>query len=463
VKPKLSIVICTRDRCSSLIETLESISLQVIPALMEVIVVDNASSDETKSTVLKFTKKHKNLNIRYIYEKNIGLSIARNKGISEAKGEILAFIDDDAIPDNKWSLEILRSFKDKKISAVGGQVNLKYLEKKPMWVTDKLEIYLSKLVKSNKKIIEPPDYIVGANMAFRLSALKKTNGFSSNFGRIDKRLLSFEEIELLRRVKGIILYNPNMKVIHKVMGSRLTFRYFIVRAFWQGVSEARLDFIYGRPKSLDKNFSLKLLLERWVRALYKPVYKDTIEIVIDTIKYISYLLESNRISFFSKKSYSTLTMRPKERTEGEPMPPIKRVSSGGIVLNRKNNILLLYKRSTGEYLIPNGEVIEGETLEQTAVREILEETGYKTVVVRKIDVSEYTYTWDDGRTYHKKEHHFLLILEDQRKRSSKRSSHEDYTNKWVSLNEAVKLVTYKDARECLGKLRHILQDETSQT
>jgi 8-oxo-dGTP diphosphatase len=140
------------------------------------------------------------------------------------------------------------------------------------------------------------------------------------------------------------------------------------------------------------------------------------------------------------------------------MSPIERVSSGGLVLDKKNNVLLIYRRSTGEYLIPNGEVMPGETLEQTAVREILEETGYKTKVIKKIDMSEYTYIWEDGKVYHKKEHHFLLELEEQKKRRTKREPHEDYTNKWVSLDQAETLLTYKDSKQCLKNLKSLLKE-----
>ena len=93
---RLSLVIATYNRAEQLLVTLRSVALQSAPAeVWECIVVDNNSADNTRQRVEAFQREHSTLNIRYIFEKNQGLSHARNAGIVASQGDIVAFIDDD--------------------------------------------------------------------------------------------------------------------------------------------------------------------------------------------------------------------------------------------------------------------------------------------------------------------------------------------------------------------------------
>ena len=100
---KISVILCTYNRCQSLAKTLESIAVSVLPESVEweVVVVDNNSKDQTREVIEDFCRRNAG-RFRYIHESQQGLSHARNAGIREARGEILAFTDDDIIVDNKW-------------------------------------------------------------------------------------------------------------------------------------------------------------------------------------------------------------------------------------------------------------------------------------------------------------------------------------------------------------------------
>jgi len=119
-KLTISIVIITRNRAEWLNDTLESLTKQSRPA-DEVIVVDNASTDNTKEVILSFQGT---LNIKYVFEAKRGIPYARNAGLRAAAGDIVVSVDDDCIADVNWLKNIEIPFiKDPHIGAVGGEVS----------------------------------------------------------------------------------------------------------------------------------------------------------------------------------------------------------------------------------------------------------------------------------------------------------------------------------------------------
>ncbi len=115
----ITVIIVTRNRAGWLKEALESLVKQKRQP-DEVIVVDNASADNTKQTALAFTPS---LNLKYLYEPTRGIPFARNTGISNATSDIVAFIDDDCIADENWLNYLERPFiKDPAIGVVGGEL-----------------------------------------------------------------------------------------------------------------------------------------------------------------------------------------------------------------------------------------------------------------------------------------------------------------------------------------------------
>ena len=102
-------------------ETLESwLSVQDIESNIELVIVDNNSTDHTQKVVEEFQPEC-SCQMRYVVETNAGLSYARNRGIDEASGNIVAFVDDDVFFDKAWLREILKAFDDNpEISCVGG-------------------------------------------------------------------------------------------------------------------------------------------------------------------------------------------------------------------------------------------------------------------------------------------------------------------------------------------------------
>lgn len=118
-KLRLSVVIVTFNRATMLEDTLLSVANQSrIPE--EVIVVDNASSDNTKEIVSYFSNR---LTIKYVFESKRGIPIARNTGIKNATGDVIVFIDDDCVADKEWLRYLELPFlRDASIGMVGGEI-----------------------------------------------------------------------------------------------------------------------------------------------------------------------------------------------------------------------------------------------------------------------------------------------------------------------------------------------------
>jgi glycosyl transferase family 2 len=116
----ISVVIITRNRCRDLERCLEAI-LRVRRAPDEILVVDNGSTDATREVVDRIATTRP---IRYVLEPKPGVSHARNAGSRAARGDILAFMDDDAVPREDWLENIENAFlKSPAIGIVGGAIH----------------------------------------------------------------------------------------------------------------------------------------------------------------------------------------------------------------------------------------------------------------------------------------------------------------------------------------------------
>lgn len=117
---KISVVVITFNRSKMLAGMLESLTEQSRPP-DEVVVVDNHSTDATRQVVSGFKDR---LNIRYVFEAIQGVAVARNAGIKNSSGEIIAFIDDDCVADKEWLRYIELPFlKDPSVGMVAGRIN----------------------------------------------------------------------------------------------------------------------------------------------------------------------------------------------------------------------------------------------------------------------------------------------------------------------------------------------------
>ena len=225
---KISLVICTYNRDKYLPEALESIRMQDAPKdLFELIIIDNTSSDNTAPIAQAFIKNNPDLQANYFFEKNKGLSFARNRGIAEAAAPVIAYVDDDAILSPGY-IQHLASFFDAHADAVGcgGKVIPKYESgHPPVWMNHFLYGFVGNhdfgenIAVYDKKMKYPP----GCNMAYKKEILQEAGGFNNDLKfRSDDKYI-FHKV---KEYSNKIYYVPAAWLFHYIDADRLSFENF---------------------------------------------------------------------------------------------------------------------------------------------------------------------------------------------------------------------------------------------
>lgn len=247
---KISIIICTLNRHQILRSAIISIIEQSLPKeLYEIMVIDNGSEDETKEVVEMLSSGIPNM--VYCCEPKKGLSIARNRGIRESTGDIVAFLDDDAVAHPEWLERLYTVYNsDPDVGAAVGKILVLWEHGKPAYVDEYFEGYFGKFNQGEmRKTLIFPDYLFGSNMSLRRNIALEVGGFREDLGRKGKNLLAAEETDLFYRLslKGIkVVYEPNAVVYHRVLAERLSRCWGLRRAFGHGQSMSILNSFYHR-------------------------------------------------------------------------------------------------------------------------------------------------------------------------------------------------------------------------
>src|ERR1051326_2051122 len=164
-----SVVVCTRNRAPLLEITLRSLASQTIdPTRFEVLVVDNASTDSTREVVARCQSSAR-FTCRHVVEDRLGPSHTRNRGVSEARGSVIAFLDDDARAEAEWLARLLDALEEARVCGVGGRIKLEWESPQPRWLTEQhLLALLAEFDLGDAPCrVERFPYLVGTNMAFR--------------------------------------------------------------------------------------------------------------------------------------------------------------------------------------------------------------------------------------------------------------------------------------------------------
>jgi len=218
----ISIIIATHNRCIFLTQCLDSLTKQTLSSeKFEIIVVDNNSTDDTKAITQEFIKNNPDLIVSYVFEKEKGLSCARNRGIAEAKGDIISFIDDDATPHSKFCESLFDAGKNyPHFQAFGGKVFPVFPDdKEPAWLSKYTYGLVGKIDHGDKIIPFRKKYPYGCNMSFRKKILEELNGFNNAL------TYRSDDKDIFNRLKDKgykVLYVPNIAVDHHIPESRLS-------------------------------------------------------------------------------------------------------------------------------------------------------------------------------------------------------------------------------------------------
>jgi len=284
-KALISVIICTYNRCNSLKDTLASLVSQKKDDsfYFEIVLVDNNSKDKTKEVTDSFIPEF-NDRLRYFFESRQGLSFARNKGIMEAKGEIVAFADDDCILDENWIFALFQTFKKYEADVVGGKILPIWPQKAPKWLFyNYIQGKLSLLNYGDKefRICSRINELYGCNASYKKSVLVEIGLFNENLGRKGKSLLAGEDTEIFINLlfsQKKIYYQPKAIVHHKILAERMKKSFFRKRCFWGGRTVVKMtknqiqnQRILRIPRYLFKDLMVDIL--KWLSSVFSLNYE----------------------------------------------------------------------------------------------------------------------------------------------------------------------------------------------
>ncbi|MDR1678786.1 MAG: glycosyltransferase [Prevotellaceae bacterium] len=240
----LSLIICTYNRDKYLYDALKHIAENDFPVSdYEIVLINNNSTDNTEAESACFEQDFPQVDFRYFMEKKQGLSYARNRGIAEARGEILVFLDDDSFvrPNYLRRLsENLKKYPD--VNAFGGKITPRYESGiAPKWISRWSYSWVSAIDLGNEVRLFPDNsFPIGANMGLTKRCIDRVGLFNTQLGRTAKNLMGGEEKDIFNRIKdlgGKIYYFPDIEVEHVIPESRTTTNYIRKMAFGVGISE----------------------------------------------------------------------------------------------------------------------------------------------------------------------------------------------------------------------------------
>jgi cellulose synthase/poly-beta-1,6-N-acetylglucosamine synthase-like glycosyltransferase len=233
-QPSVSVIVPVRDGAATIADCIDAILAATYPPdLREILVVDNASTDETASLI-------RSRPVTYLHEPQPGVSNARNRGIAESTGDILAFVDADCIVEPQWLTELVRPFKDSEVGAVAG--DLKHAPP-----TNAAERQAVRLLGNWQQFAfsSDPAYPITANAAYRRDVIELIGPFDPHMTRAqDVELgLRFQE-----RSGRRLAYAEHATARHRNRSTQLGFfRQQLGWAYGAGLVGAKFEAMGGHP------------------------------------------------------------------------------------------------------------------------------------------------------------------------------------------------------------------------
>ncbi len=237
-----SVIVCVKNRGRYVLDCLASLVAVNTPDV-ELVVVDDASTDDTPEIIATFKAQHPDHPIRVVTrERSCGLSAARNAGIDAASGDVMLFTDSDCVVDPEWVNALVDVFNEEGVWAAGGRVE----QPAPRNIAERAYNGTSRVRASGRSV-------VGCNMAFLGTAAARV--------RFDETMTFFcEEDDIARRMKvlgGEIRFTPDAVVEHR---HPMTLKTYLRRGYKHGRGSARYWYKHGVYVGRDILFMVLMLV-----------------------------------------------------------------------------------------------------------------------------------------------------------------------------------------------------------
>jgi glycosyltransferase involved in cell wall biosynthesis len=262
---RVSVVLCehTLDRYDDCRAAAESVLAQSHPDVELVLV-----SDGNEAVADRFREEfgdRENV-VVHCNEANVGLLESRNTGAELASGDVVAFIDDDAVADEDWVAELVAVYEREDVPAVGGRMTPEWVAGKPDFLP--AEFYWLVGV-THRGFADGPGEVrntFGSNISFRRAVFQDLGGFDTDIGgRKGDANLQGGETELGARLAAEydhgVYYTPDAEVAHKVFDYRTEPLWLLDRAFWQGYSKRAMAVLLPDSTGDESDFLGRLLTE----------------------------------------------------------------------------------------------------------------------------------------------------------------------------------------------------------
>ena len=274
--PSVSVIICayTERRWDDLAAAVRSAAAQTL-APLEVIVV----SDHNDALLARVGRELPAA-VALGNDQPRGLSGARNTGVRAAHGEVLAFLDDDAVAAPDWLEHLLAPYRDPTVIGVGGSIEPLWAGTRPRFMPAEFDWVVGCTYRGLPTTASPVRNLIGANMSVRREVFEGIGGFRTDVGRVGTRPVGCEETELCiraaQRLPGSrLVFEPRARVGHHVTDERARWRYFRDRCWSEGLSKAVVSRHAGRTDGLasERRYVIDTLPRGVARALCDTVVR----------------------------------------------------------------------------------------------------------------------------------------------------------------------------------------------
>lgn len=238
-----TVVLCTHNHVDRLERTLADLAeLKPPQSPWEFLVIDNGCRDGTPEFLDQYAWPA-GWQVRVVREEKLGLSNARNRAITEARGEYVIFMDDDETADADWLCAFERLIQAKGPDAFGGRIRVLFEGMRPPWLKDELLGFLGELNR-HEEIAPLTDLYTsfyGGNFGIRKSVCDHVGGFDAMLGRKGTDNTGGEEVDFYRRLLNAgfkVWWTPEAVIHHRIQAAKLQRSYFVDLHYRMGRMEA---------------------------------------------------------------------------------------------------------------------------------------------------------------------------------------------------------------------------------